>query len=47
MPAAPNSNPLRHRTLPARTWPTNAATAVTPTTNSDAAMASLASIPAT
>lgn len=47
MPAAPNTTPVRRRTRPPRAWSITPAAEVTPTTNKEVAMASLASMPAT
>jgi hypothetical protein len=47
MPAAPKTSPVRQRTRPARACPTTLTAAVTPTTTSEAAIASFASMPAT
>ena len=47
MPAAPKIRPVRHCTLPARACEIAPIALVTPTTNSEVAMACLASIPAT
>ena len=47
MLAAPKMSPVRHWTLPMRAWVRVLSTEVAPTTKSDAAMASLGSIPAT
>ncbi len=47
IPAAPKLTPVRHRTRPARAWLTAPTAEVTPTTTSEAAIASLAGSPAT
>ncbi len=47
MPAAPKTSPVRQRTLPFLACATALISEVVPTTNSDAAMASLAPMPAT
>ena len=47
MPAAPKTRPVRHFTRPLRAWLTALTAEVTPTTKSEAAMASLGSSPAT
>lgn len=47
MPAAAKISPVRQWTRPARAWLTAATALVTPTTNREAAMASLGPIPAT
>ena len=47
MPAAPKIRPVRHITRPPRAWLNTLTAEVTPTTNREAAIASLASNPAT